>query len=133
LHAANDFEWHLSVGRASAQEVFLRDQRVGGVLSRVTNYTNTIGFCSTSHARVEACLVAHAPDYDVDSTLAEPERFAFLGQTIDSPFFTADVARLERGGVTVVEINDGGCSIFPEQLDPRAFYRAILGKPRRRG
>ncbi len=71
-------------------------------------------------------LVAHAPYYDVDSTLDDPSSFATLGDRIASPFFTADVARLAAGGYTVVEINDGGCSTFPEQLDPRVFYRAVL-------
>jgi hypothetical protein len=71
-------------------------------------------------------LVAHAPYYDVESTLSESERFEFLGHAIDSPFFTADVARLEKGGHTVIEINDGGCSVLPEQLDPRVLYRAVL-------
>ncbi|WP_437715599.1 ATP-grasp domain-containing protein [Sorangium sp. So ce448] len=74
----------------------------------------------------EGRLAAHAPYYDVDSTLERPAQFAYLGQVIGSPFFTADVARLERGGYTVIEINDGGCSVFPEQMDPRDFYGAVL-------
>ncbi len=74
----------------------------------------------------EGRLVAHAPYYDVDSTLADPGQFAFLGSTIGSPFFTADVARLAGGGYTVIEINDGGCSVLPEQMDPRELYRAML-------
>ena len=71
-------------------------------------------------------LVAHAPYYDVESALADPAQLAFLGRVIDSPFFTADVARLASGGYTVIEINDGGCSTLPEQLDPRDLYRALL-------
>lgn len=74
----------------------------------------------------EGRLVAHAPYYDVESTLEDPRQFAFLGRTIGSPFFTADVARLARGGYTVIEINDGGCSVLPEQMDPRELYRALL-------
>jgi hypothetical protein len=70
-------------------------------------------------------LVAHAPYHDVDAFLDDPSRFSFLGDRVSSPFFTADVARLASGGFTVIEINDGGSSAFPEQLDPRAFYRAI--------
>jgi hypothetical protein len=70
-------------------------------------------------------LVAHAPYYDVDSILEAPDQFAFLGRAIGSPFFTADVARLASGGYTVIEINDGGCSILPEQMDPRELYRAM--------
>jgi hypothetical protein len=76
----------------------------------------------------EGRLVAHAPYHDVDAALEAPERFAFLGRTIGSPFFTADIARLERGGYTVIEINDGGCSVLPEQMDPRDLYRAILAR-----
>ncbi len=77
----------------------------------------------------EGRLVAHAPYYDVDTVLEAAERFAFIGELVDSPFFTADVARLASGGYTVVEINDGGSSVFPEQMDPREIYRAIRGVP----
>jgi hypothetical protein len=75
----------------------------------------------------EGRLVAHAPYYDVDSVLDSPEQFAVLGTTFGSPFFTADVARLASGGYTVIEINDGGCSVLPEQMDPRDLYSAVLG------
>lgn len=74
----------------------------------------------------EGRLVCHAPYLDVDSTLDDPGQFAWLGDTIDSPFFTADVARLAAGGFTVIEVNDGGCSVLPEQMDPRDLYRAVL-------
>ncbi|WP_394828312.1 ATP-grasp domain-containing protein [Pendulispora albinea] len=72
-------------------------------------------------------LVAHAPYYDVDAELPSPERFAYLGRIVASPFFTADVARLAGGGYTILELNDGGCSTLPEQMDPRDVYRAMLG------
>jgi hypothetical protein len=65
--------------------------------------------------------------YDADSTLENPRQFAFLGRAIESPFFTADVARLAAEGYTVIEVNDGGSSVLPEQMDPREFYRAVLG------
>lgn len=71
-------------------------------------------------------LVAHAPYYDADTALKDPEQFAQLGRIIDSPFFSADVARLANGGFTVIELNDGGCAQLPEQLDPRDLYRAML-------
>jgi hypothetical protein len=74
----------------------------------------------------EGELVAHAPYYDVDSTLDDPHAFDFLGSVIDSPFFTADVARLAEGGTTIIELNDGGSSTLPERLDPRDFYRGVL-------
>lgn len=51
--------------------------------------------------------------------------FAVLGERITSPFFTADVAFLSDGGWIVVEINDGGVSVIPEQLDPRELYQAV--------
>lgn len=73
----------------------------------------------------EGRLIAHAPYHDVDATLDQPRQFEFLGDVIDSPFFTADVARLAAGGYTVIEINDGGSSVLPEQMDPRDVYRAI--------
>ena len=75
----------------------------------------------------EGRLVAFAPYLDVDSRLSDPGQFAYLGRVVDSPFFTADVARLASGGYTVIELNDGGSSIFPEQLDPRDLYRAVAG------
>jgi hypothetical protein len=68
-------------------------------------------------------LVAHAPYHDVDAMLEDPGRFSFIGRAVSSPFFTADVARLVDGGWTIVELNDGGSSIFPERLDPRDFYQ----------
>lgn len=74
----------------------------------------------------EGQLVAHAPYYDVDARLDESGQFADLGRIIASPFFTADVARLATGGYTIIELNDGGCSTWPEQLDPRDVYRAML-------
>ena len=75
----------------------------------------------------EGQLVAHAPYDDVESRLEKPEAFAYLGTVLSSPFFTADVARLASGGYTIIEINDGGSSTLPEQMDPRAVYRALLG------
>lgn len=75
----------------------------------------------------EGKLAAHAPYYDVDCALDDPNQFAFLGDTLSSPFFTADVARLASGGWTIIEINDGGSSTLPEQLDPRELYRVIAG------
>ncbi|WP_394842163.1 ATP-grasp domain-containing protein [Pendulispora brunnea] len=71
-------------------------------------------------------LVAHAPYYDVETELEMPSRFADIGTILTSPFFTADVARLADGGHTILEINDGGCSTWPEQMDPRDIYRAML-------
>jgi len=75
----------------------------------------------------EGRLVAHAPYDDVESRLEphEASAYAFLGRVLSSPFFTADVARLAAGGTTIIEINDGGSSTLPEQMDPRVLYRAL--------
>jgi len=72
--------------------------------------------------------VAQAPYNDVDSDPIDLEKVRFLGRRIDSPFFTADVARNPAGGLTVVEINDGGVSTLPSQLDPRELYEAIIDR-----
>lgn len=71
-------------------------------------------------------LVAHAPYHPFAEPLVDVEAFRVLGRRIASPFFTADVAFPSEGGWTVVEINDGGVSTLPEELDPRALYEAIL-------
>jgi hypothetical protein len=81
----------------------------------------------------EGRLVAQAPYYDVDAESLPEAPFAFLGDILGSPFFTADVARLAAGGTTIIEINDGGCSILPEQMDPRDLYRVVAGGGGRHG
>lgn len=73
----------------------------------------------------EGRLVAHAPYHPIGDPLRDVAPFEVLGSRIDSPFFTADVAFLAEGGWVVVEINDGGVSVLPEDLDPRALYEAI--------
>lgn len=78
----------------------------------------------------EGALVAHAPYDDVDAELENPEQFAFVGERFVSPFFVIDVAKLEGGGTTILEANDGGSAILPERLDPRDLYRAILDRSR---
>lgn len=57
-----------------------------------------------------------------------PQRWRFLGDRIDSPFFVADVARTNDGGWTVIEINDGGYASMPACMDPRAFYAELLAR-----
>jgi hypothetical protein len=76
----------------------------------------------------EGELVAHAPYHDIGDPLDDVAVFEVLGSRIDSPFFTADVAFRSEGGWVVVEINDGGVSSLPEQLDARALYRAIASR-----
>lgn len=69
--------------------------------------------------------VAWAPYSDVEAEPVDGRAFRWLGDVVDSPFFTADVARLASGGWTVIELNDGGCSALPPQLDPWRLYEAI--------
>lgn len=71
--------------------------------------------------------IAWAPYHDVDDV--EPlERVPFpdLGRRVASPFFVADLGRLAGGGWTVIELNDGGSSRFPDQLDPWEVYARIF-------
>lgn len=70
-------------------------------------------------------IVCHAPYHDIGDRLEDVSPFSVLGRRIASPFFTADIAFLREGGWVVIEINDGGVSTFPEQLDPRDLYSAI--------
>jgi hypothetical protein len=74
-------------------------------------------------------LVAHAPYNDVEAAPPPAWQFAWLGQAIPSPFFTADVARKADGTWTIIELNDGGCSNLPAQLDPWTLYLAIADCP----
>ena len=72
-------------------------------------------------------LVAHAPYHDFDAEPPPLTHFGFLA-SLDSPFFTADVARLESGEWRVVELNDGGVSTLPPLMDPRELYRHVAGE-----
>ncbi len=71
-------------------------------------------------------LVTSAPQHDLRGARLDPTEFGFLGERIESPFFTADVARLEDGRWTIVELGDGGVSMLPSALDPRDLYRAMI-------
>ena len=72
-------------------------------------------------------LVAAAPYNDeVDVPRPDYDRFAWLGERIDSPFFAVDIARSEAGSWVVVEVNDGGSITLPDLLDPRDLLRAIV-------
>lgn len=70
-------------------------------------------------------LIASEVYDDVDVVTPDLSRFGSLGSRIDSPFFTVDVAMLESGEWTVVEVGDGGVSTLPPLMDPRDFYRAL--------
>lgn len=72
-------------------------------------------------------LVAHAPYHPICDPLTDTSPFDVIGSRISSPFFTADVAFLSEGGWTLVEVNDGGVSVLPEDLHPRTLFEAICG------
>jgi hypothetical protein len=63
--------------------------------------------------------------HETGSEAAGLARFGSLGRKIDSPFFSADVARLESGAWTVIEIGDGGVTALPPLLDAVSFYEQI--------
>ena len=69
-------------------------------------------------------VVAHAPYHDVDTRPPPLDAFDYLAE-IDSPLFSADVARLNDGTWTLIELNDGGMSTLPVQMDPRDLYREL--------
>ena len=53
------------------------------------------------------------------------EQFNKIAQTIDSPFFTMDVARLKEGGWTIIELNPGGVAGLPGSSEPMDFYASL--------
>lgn len=61
-------------------------------------------------------MVIEKPDFS---------EFEFLGNEIDSPFFTVDVARRESGELAVIEMGDGGVSGVPPLMHPIELYEAI--------
>lgn len=73
-------------------------------------------------------LVLHAPYHDADVPPLDARPMRTIGDRIDSPFFTADIARLPNGGWMVVEVNDGGVSTLPPEIDPRDLYDAFYGQ-----
>lgn len=112
---------------------FRGDRFVGGFVVRRFVQLATLPFTAENRPVVDEHRivfwngrpVAHAPYYDVAAQPIDPSRFAWVGEAIESPFFTLDVARLAGGGSTIVELNDGGCSGLPEQLDPWLLYEAV--------
>lgn len=76
----------------------------------------------------EGELAATYPYYDAPGYGDAEEvgaRFEWLGGAINSPFFTADVAKRGDGGWTVLEVGDGGVSFRPHQIDALSFYEAL--------
>ncbi len=75
-------------------------------------------------ARGELLLPGYYPE-----VRDEPERFGPIleaARRFESPFLSVDVARLDDGGVRVVEVGDGGVSGLPPTLDEREFFAALF-------
>ncbi len=53
------------------------------------------------------------------------ERFLPLARTVQSRFFTMDVAKRQGGDWLIVELGDGQVAGLPEQASPQAFYAAL--------
>lgn len=109
------------------------DRFVGGLVVRKRVALRTIPFATAygqaheEHRLVfwNGRLIANTPYFDCEMPPLDGRAFAWLGRAIDSPFFSADIARLADGGTTVIEINDGGCTTMSDQVDQRALLRAM--------
>jgi hypothetical protein len=52
-------------------------------------------------------------------------RFEEVAGRFQSEFLTIDVAKMADGGWLILEAGDGGVSLLPPRIDPRAFYRVL--------
>ncbi|HEY1064573.1 MAG TPA: ATP-grasp domain-containing protein, partial [Pirellulales bacterium] len=52
--------------------------------------------------------------------------YRFLGDRLDSPFFSADVVTAADGRRFILECGDGGTSALPPSVSPVVFYKAML-------
>jgi hypothetical protein len=57
---------------------------------------------------------------------AELRHIEAVARRIPSPFFVLDVMRAACGRLRVIEVNDGGTSRLPDQLDAREVYQALF-------
>lgn len=64
--------------------------------------------------------------YEISREERDFSDFEFLGNLIDSPFFTADIARLTNDEWRIIELGDGGVSTLPPLLDPMKLYEIIF-------
>jgi hypothetical protein len=53
------------------------------------------------------------------------EFFSKIAQTIESNFFTLDVAKQKNGGWIIIETGDGQVAGIPENADKLLFYDAL--------
>lgn len=64
-----------------------------------------------------------------DSTDTPPtDLFLTLAQQVKSPFFSMDVAKLNGGGWTIMELGDGQVAGLPAMVQPEDFYQSLYSK-----
>lgn len=51
--------------------------------------------------------------------------FEAIAQTVESRFFTMDIARQQNGEFIIIELGDGQVSGLPDRLDPDVFYSRL--------
>lgn len=61
-------------------------------------------------------------------TQPELDPFVELAKSIESPFFTMDVAQKETGEWIIMELGDGQVSGLPDHADRGAFYHALASR-----
>ena len=86
------------------------------------------GFPLVDEYRLFYCnkrLIASAECDAPDSPLSEITIWDGIARRFASPFMSVDVARLETGGWTVIEVGDGGVSGLPLSIETGQFYEAL--------
>ena len=49
-----------------------------------------------------------------------------VGKNLKSPFVALDIAQGENGKWWVIEVNDGGCCGYPDNVDKEEFYQILM-------
>ena len=71
-------------------------------------------------------LVLHYWDEaEYDEDRPDMELFMEIARRVESRFFTMDIAKLEAGSWTIVELGDGQVSGLPDLADIEGFYRSL--------
>lgn len=64
-------------------------------------------------------------------TQPELEQFIEIAQTINSNFFTMDIAKLKNGDWIIMELGDGQVAGLPDNADKNEFYGHLIEKARK--
>ncbi len=76
--------------------------------------------------RTPILIIPYWGEGTYDSSLSLPDELLSIGQSIESNFFTMDVARLEDGGWIIMELGDGQVAGLPERTNINDFYKLLL-------